>query len=368
MPLSRAEIQKGYRERKKAKEGESYLRKERTRRMKYYELSTKERKRRNKQNAERVKKHREKRKTEVLQAEEDNIGETSGYETWNEVSCHCDQCFLGDNPNFDHGWKVQSLNNRTNNLKINTGEDDKLAEEADKVMEQPPTTNERKIDLIEGEYVAAKYDRTWYIAKILQIDDSDEVERWENTKIAETHSYSKIASTNETIESDDCYSVDNVPVDLEEIEIVYTENVIDSPRLEKDWRCGRRLIELGVLADDLSACKKCGLPLQLSHCQGITNFGRSAMLKIPCMNSACKMINNVATGKRHNKIWDANTKLAAAVQHTGIDFDQISGILAELNMPPISRTLLSSRQVEIGKGTECIASLSMQEEVMATNM
>lgn len=66
MPLSRAEIQKAYIERKKAKEGESYLR-ERTRRMKYYvpsaELSTNERKRRNKQNAERVKKHRDKRKT-----------------------------------------------------------------------------------------------------------------------------------------------------------------------------------------------------------------------------------------------------------------------------------------------------------------
>lgn len=102
-------------------------------------------------------------------------------------------------------------------------------------------------------------------------------QRWENTKKAETHSYSKFASTNEIIESDDCHSVDNVPVDLEEVEIVYT-------RLEKDWRCGRRLIELGVLADGLSACKKCGLPLQLSHCQGITNFGLSAMLKIPCMN------------------------------------------------------------------------------------
>lgn len=50
-------------------------------------------------------------------------------------------------------------------------------------------------------------------------------QRWENTKIAETHSYSKIASTNETIESDDCHSVDNVPVDLEEVEIFYTENV-----------------------------------------------------------------------------------------------------------------------------------------------
>ena len=67
MPRSRAEIQRAYRERKKAKEGENYLRKERTRRMKYYvpaaELSTKERKRRNKQNAERVKRHREKRRT-----------------------------------------------------------------------------------------------------------------------------------------------------------------------------------------------------------------------------------------------------------------------------------------------------------------
>ena len=35
MPLSRAQIQRAYRERKKAKEGENYLRKERTRRMKY---------------------------------------------------------------------------------------------------------------------------------------------------------------------------------------------------------------------------------------------------------------------------------------------------------------------------------------------
>lgn len=61
-----------------------------------------------------------------------------------------------------------------------------------------------------------------------------------------------------------------------------------------------------------------------------------------------------------------------AVQHTGIGFDQISGILAELNMPPISRTVLSRRQEEIGKATECVASLSMQEaldeEVLATNM
>lgn len=49
-------------------------------------------------------------------------------------------------------------------------------------------------------------------------------QRWENSKIAETHSYSKISSTNETIELAD----DDVPVDLEEVEFVYSENVKDS--------------------------------------------------------------------------------------------------------------------------------------------
>lgn len=46
-------------------------------------------------------------------------------------------------------------------------------------------------------------------------------QRWENPKIAETHSYSKISFTNKTIELED----DEVPVDLEEVEIVYSENV-----------------------------------------------------------------------------------------------------------------------------------------------
>ncbi|CAC5368486.1 unnamed protein product [Mytilus coruscus] len=33
---------------------------------------------------------------------------------------------------------------------------------------------------------------------------------------------------------------------------------------------------------------------------------------IPCSNLVCKFINHVPTGKRHNRIWNANTKLAAA--------------------------------------------------------
>ena len=66
MPLSRAEIQKAYRERKKATEGANYLRKERKRRMKYYvpsaDLTESQRKKRNKKNNEVLKRYRQKRK------------------------------------------------------------------------------------------------------------------------------------------------------------------------------------------------------------------------------------------------------------------------------------------------------------------
>lgn len=59
-----------------------------------------------------------------------------------------------------------------------------------------------------------------------------------------------------------------------------------------------------------------------------------------------------------------------AVQHTGVGYTQINGILAELNIPPISKTLLYTRQEEVGQATESVASSSindaLQEEVEAT--
>ena len=48
----------------------------------------------------------------------------------------------------------------------------------------------------------------------------------------------------------------------------------------KEWREGRRIVELGVLADGLKACTECGLPLQLGHTTSIQNFGLSAILKV----------------------------------------------------------------------------------------
>lgn len=68
--------------------------------------------------------------------------------------------------------------------------------------------------------------------------------------------------------------------DLSDVE---KEEVIDNDDPSKkceDWRQGRRIVELDVLAEGLKACEKCGLPLQLSHAKGILTFGLGSLLKV----------------------------------------------------------------------------------------
>ena len=68
MVLSRAEIQKQYRERKKVKEGEKFLAKERARQKKYFvpiaSLSRQDKEKRRQSVRERVQKYRKKKKEE----------------------------------------------------------------------------------------------------------------------------------------------------------------------------------------------------------------------------------------------------------------------------------------------------------------
>lgn len=54
----------------------------------------------------------------------------------------------------------------------------------------------------------------------------------------------------------------------------------------KDWRLGRRIVELDVLAKGLSACGKCGLPLNLDHTKEIQTYGLGSLLKVP---KKCKL-------------------------------------------------------------------------------
>lgn len=61
--------------------------------------------------------------------------------------------------------------------------------------------------------------------------------------------------------------------------------IIDNsqPRTDIDWRKGRRVAELCVLADGLRSCEECGIPLHLSHCVGIITYGLGAFLKGICL-------------------------------------------------------------------------------------
>ena len=91
MGKSRADIQKAYQEKKKQKEGESYLAKERQRRMTYYtpssELSRTERVKRNEKNSEYLRTWRQKKKDDQNRQDLENESlenealPTSGYES-----------------------------------------------------------------------------------------------------------------------------------------------------------------------------------------------------------------------------------------------------------------------------------------------
>ena len=96
MPLSRAEIQKRYREKKKATEGEAYLAREQARQKRNYVpvemLMRSARKKRNDKIKERVRKYRQNRKMSASRNEDtegnDTVEETSGYETQDSNVSH----------------------------------------------------------------------------------------------------------------------------------------------------------------------------------------------------------------------------------------------------------------------------------------
>lgn len=86
----------------------------------------------------------------------------------------------------------------------------------------------------------------------------------------------------------------------------------------KQWRTGRRLVEFGVLLDNLASCKNCGLgPVPLTHLNIVGELvkGVSGYLYVQCMNNDCRFVNRVAYGKTHRSkekgmpSFVANTKL-----------------------------------------------------------
>lgn len=121
---------------------------------------------------------------------------------------------------------------------------------------------------------------------------------------------------------------------------------------ELGWRCGRRIVELGVLADGLKACQLCGHPLHLTDCVGEKKFGLAHILMVKCQYVECGLVNDVPTGSRHKttncaSAWDVNTKLAAGMINGGFGESHVNGFLSSLNIPTITQSTLKSREREI---------------------
>lgn len=60
----------------------------------------------------------------------------------------------------------------------------------------------------------------------------------------------------------------------------HDHNYAQDPYSAPTWRQGRRVVELGVLADALSGCSGCRQPLYLSSTQEILTYGLGAILKV----------------------------------------------------------------------------------------
>ena len=83
------------------------------------------------------------------------------------------------------------------------------------------------------------------------------------------------------------------------------------------WREGRRIVQLGVLAEHLEHCTGCSQHLHLADCVEETQQGLGSLLHIPCR--WCRYDNIIPTGTRHGdhkRIWDVNSKIAAGMYIT----------------------------------------------------
>ena len=88
-------------------------------------------------------------------------------------------------------------------------------------------------------------------------------------------------------------SADEIQVAVEEV--ISTENEKEGD----NWRVGRRVVDLGILADGLKQCGLCGQPLHLNNCVGERKFGLAHVLLVKCTFPECGLLNDVPTGTKH---------------------------------------------------------------------
>ncbi|XP_069109309.1 uncharacterized protein [Argopecten irradians] len=140
------------------------------------------------------------------------------------------------------------------------------------------------------------------------------------------------------------------------------------PNEDNSWRTGRRIVELGALAEGLAGCKLCGNPLHLTNCLGERKFGLAHILLVKCNFPSCRLVNDVPTGRKHRtdrggNAWDVNTKLAAGMINGGFGETHVSSLLAALNIPSITHRNLKSREREVGAHLQLMAEESCKKHL-----
>ena len=86
----------------------------------------------------------------------------------------------------------------------------------------------------------------------------------------------------------------------------------------ENWKCGRRIVELDHMAEQLSSCVDCDQTLNLKNIVDEKRRGFGSVLTLQC---SCGMLNTVTTNKAHRvgsrgpPIFDLNTKAALGMYY-----------------------------------------------------
>jgi hypothetical protein len=188
----------------------------------------------------------------------------------------------------------------------------------------------RKISERERRVKVSNVNRNRWTKYRLSVTD----QKLEKKQVLSDHSYHHVPAGNVTTSTTSNTSVASDKPDLDHViheEHVFSDNVtmISS---SNDWISGRRLVELDVLAQGLSACSEFTLPLNLSHTVGETRLGLGSLLHVICQNPCCNYLNKLPVGKRHKskdgqlKIWDVNTK-AVTGKHFNLNLTSLGNYM-----------------------------------------
>ena len=120
------------------------------------------------------------------------------------------------------------------------------------------------------------------------------------------------------------------------------------------WRDGKRIVELGVLAEALGKCfgQGCSSTLDLRNTESEKRYGFASLLWVSCVE--CGALNSIKTSKSHHvtkkgaPVYDVNTKAAGAMIDSELSVTGMQKFMASLEVLPVSARTLTKRERKIG--------------------